>query len=296
MKIYTKLRIDICTGEVLDEESFEYNGVVALAKGGGSPPPVTQTTYTQSPEERQMLALAMPVIQQIQQAALGGQPLWNIPQAPSMQGVLTGSHQYMPNANMLAPQGFSMLPQDLQSGILDTYNVGSRQLTESLGGSAGSARGGASGMLGGAQSDYWGNASGQMAMTAQQLMQPMQQAQYSQGMGQFADYQNESIGNYQNILNQQQQQLQASQFPYTAMPSFMGAGSSYMPTGITTQGIPSGSGSGFNMSGALGGVGMGAGIGSLMAAEGAAGMAALGPYGIPLMVGGGLMGGLGGGK
>lgn len=44
--------------------------------------------------------------------------------------------------------------------------------------------------------------------------------------------------------------------------------------------------------GILGGVATGAGLGMLGAAEGATGLAALGPWGIPLMIGGGLLGAL----
>lgn len=35
MKVYTYVRIDISTGETLEERSFEYTGDVALCKGGG---------------------------------------------------------------------------------------------------------------------------------------------------------------------------------------------------------------------------------------------------------------------
>lgn len=50
MKIYEKIIIDLNTDEILHEESFEYEGEVALCGGGGG----SKTTYTESPEQRQL--------------------------------------------------------------------------------------------------------------------------------------------------------------------------------------------------------------------------------------------------
>ena len=50
MKIYTKLVIDMATDEVLEQESFEYNGPVAQCGssggGGGSSMPANTTNIT----------------------------------------------------------------------------------------------------------------------------------------------------------------------------------------------------------------------------------------------------------
>lgn len=52
MKIYTYIKIDIATGRTLESGSFEYNGPVALCKGGGSPPPPAEP----SAEEKALVA------------------------------------------------------------------------------------------------------------------------------------------------------------------------------------------------------------------------------------------------
>jgi hypothetical protein len=49
MKIYKKIRIDIETGAVTHEDSFEYEGPLALCGGKGSN---TRTEYAQSPEQQ----------------------------------------------------------------------------------------------------------------------------------------------------------------------------------------------------------------------------------------------------
>ncbi len=70
MKIHTKIRIDIKTGEVLEDKSFEYAGEVAQCgggKGGGS-----SVEYTQSPEQREMYELINPVVARLAGAATGG--------------------------------------------------------------------------------------------------------------------------------------------------------------------------------------------------------------------------------
>ena len=63
MKVYTKLVIDMTTDEILEEESFEYNGPVAQCGssggggGGGQPADTTQvTTIREAPgiEERKL--------------------------------------------------------------------------------------------------------------------------------------------------------------------------------------------------------------------------------------------------
>lgn len=60
MKIYTKVVMDMRTGEILEEESFKYTGPIAECKGGGG---VTHTTATTKGEidyayNRRMAAIA----------------------------------------------------------------------------------------------------------------------------------------------------------------------------------------------------------------------------------------------
>lgn len=58
MKIYTRLEIDIETGQILTEESQDYSGPVALCGGGGS------TTVKTSKEEKALLNTQNQILQQ----------------------------------------------------------------------------------------------------------------------------------------------------------------------------------------------------------------------------------------
>lgn len=64
MKVYTRLVLD-ADGQVLEEDSFEYDGPVAEAKGGGDSGGGDSTTTVQqslAPEQRQILSAAIPVV------------------------------------------------------------------------------------------------------------------------------------------------------------------------------------------------------------------------------------------
>jgi hypothetical protein len=55
VKIYHKLILDIATGEILGEDSFDYNGPLALCKGGSAPAPPPQKTKTENELDQQQL-------------------------------------------------------------------------------------------------------------------------------------------------------------------------------------------------------------------------------------------------
>jgi hypothetical protein len=79
MKIYKKIRIDIETGAVTHEDSFEYEGPLALCGGGKGGGSQTRTEYVQSPEQRQVYnALNADHIRRIGSAG-ASDPLWEIP-------------------------------------------------------------------------------------------------------------------------------------------------------------------------------------------------------------------------
>lgn len=62
MKVYTRLVLD-ADGKVLEEDSFEHTGPVAEAKGGdGGGNSTTTTVQELSPEQRKLLAPAIPVV------------------------------------------------------------------------------------------------------------------------------------------------------------------------------------------------------------------------------------------
>ena len=70
MKIYKKIKINIDTLETVYEDSFEYDGDVAFCLGGGDP----SVEYTQSPEQRMMYQMFMPVMANIASRATGQSP------------------------------------------------------------------------------------------------------------------------------------------------------------------------------------------------------------------------------
>ena len=66
MKVITKTVIRISDGKILEEESFDYNGPIAECKGGGS-----KVKYEQSPEQRQLFQMMMPMIRDVIGSAVG---------------------------------------------------------------------------------------------------------------------------------------------------------------------------------------------------------------------------------
>lgn len=147
-----------------------------MSSGGGS------VKYKQSPEQRQVFQSLMPLLQQVVGAGQGGTSPWQI---PSTEG-------------MMPTQGwYENMDPNIMAGVREPYIDASQQLTESLGYSAGSGRGGPSGMLGDVQSDFWSKAGTQMGQQAWNMVSPIQQMGW-------------------------QAELQGKQFPYTAMPSMMG--------------------------------------------------------------------------
>ena len=311
MKVYRRIVLDIKTGNILYKDSYEYSGKIAECKGGGS-----SVTQYQSPEQRQIYAEFLPIMQQLSASARGGPAAYNIPQyptapiAPSMQGVLSGTPQYqIPNIQQMMPsqQWYSDLSPEVMAGIRAPYEDASKQLTESLGYSAGSPMAGASGVLGGSQAKFWeyaGRNIGQQAwnMTAPAMQQGWQ-AQLGQSQLGYQNLQQERAADYQNILAQQQagyagqqniwtQQMQQAMLPYTIAPGLMGGTYSSPVVNQSAGGMNPlmgaglGALGGYYAGGALGGgLGMGAagaaGAGSGVAAGTAAGSWA-GPVGMGL--------------
>ena len=135
-------------------------------KGSGG----SNIDYAQSPEQRAVFQAAMPNLQRLFQ---GG----NIYDIPGIEGITPGANWYQD------------LSPEIKSGIQSPYIDASRQLTESLGGSAGSARAGSTGALIGRQSDFWADAGTQMGTQAWNMVAPAQnamwQAQLQQNMMPF---------------------------------------------------------------------------------------------------------------
>ena len=241
MKVYRRIILDIKTGSILYEDSYKYSGKIAECKGGG-----TTVTEYQSPEQKEIYAQFIPIMQKLAASAQGGPAAYDIPQyptaptAPSMQGVLSGTPQYqIPNIQQMMPsqQWYSDLSPEVMAGIRAPYEDASKQLTESLGYSAGSPMAGASGVLGGSQAKFWEYAGRNMGQQAWNMTAPAMQQGWQAQLGQsqlgYQNLQQERTADYQNILAQQQagyagqqnmwtQQMQQAMLPYTIAPGLMG--------------------------------------------------------------------------
>ena len=153
-------------------------GGYLAGQGGGD---ASVESY-QSPQQAATYEQLAPLLQRLMQSGMTGQ---NAYQIPSTEGLMPGKDWYS-----------NMSPEVMQ-GVRAPYEDASKQLTESLGYSAGSAQGGASGTLGGAQGKFWADTGTQMGQQAWGMTQPA----YSAGW---------------------QAQLQQAQMPYNMMPGLMG--------------------------------------------------------------------------
>ena len=162
MKIYTKVVIDIETGKMLDEESYEYDGPIAECKGGGFDPAKVfdpanvwgeheggggmNTTIVTSPEARQLLEWLGPSLQRIGEMGGAGKPLYDVPKAPigrSMKyfrGAVPSAAGLMPTA-----ENIGAISPEIKQAVAAPYLEGIGQVTEQFGGGMGSAMGGVSG-------------------------------------------------------------------------------------------------------------------------------------------------------
>lgn len=253
----------------------------------------TKTTYTQSPEQQQMYATLLPLIQGLSTAGQSqlGQTNFGAPSAPtmpSMTGVLSGVQPYqIPSTESMMPtqSWWNSLSPDVMAGVWAPYQQASQGMLEQLGGMGqlGSARGGATGAAGAALGQFSADAANKVGLQAWQMSQPAMQAGWQAQLGQNQQgYQNqltESQTNYANDVARQQADY-AMQQQVWGMPFGM---TGMMPgtysQGITTQ--PQST----NWLGMLGGAAGGGMLGSQMS----------GGYGQGANTGlGAIMGGLGG--
>lgn len=115
MKIYNKLVIDISSGDVLFEDSFEYHGEVAKCKGGGS----TSTTTVDYAYNRRMAAIA----EQQQSMAKEYFDYWKTDQKPLEQAQTKAALELLPGQTELTKQQIasqtSLLPT--QTKVAQSY-------------------------------------------------------------------------------------------------------------------------------------------------------------------------------
>jgi len=157
------------------KEVFPYiatiGGGYLAGQGGGSP---SVSSY-QSPQQAATYAQVEPLLQKLMQSGITGQNAYGIPSISSMMPP-SGPQVGAPPAP--TSDWYNKLSPEVMAGVRQPYEDASRQLTESLGYSSGSAMGGASGMLGGAQADFWSKAGTQMGNQAWCMMQPGLMEQY----------------------------------------------------------------------------------------------------------------------
>lgn len=252
MKVYNKIVIDIKTGETLSEDSFEYDGPVARCDGIDPFNPLTgfglfednemitgrdpELKYAQSPEQREIYGLLSPLVERMSLKGLTGKPLydtWQMPQAstwqPDGQSLYTGIDMWnAPDVSTLMPQSgwWSNMDPTLKSSIMEPHKDALNMITEQLGGSAGSARGGASGAAAKVMSEYMQNAAPQMAQQAWGMYQPAQQANYktqlARNMAGYDAAKQERTLDYQSAMEYQRSVQQALAAPFNMLPGMMG--------------------------------------------------------------------------
>jgi hypothetical protein len=247
--------------------------------GGGK----TKTQYTQSPEQRQIYATLLPMIQQM--ASLGtsqlGQPGYGMPKSPtmpSMRGVLSGVSPYqisgydVPSTSSIMPttDWWNSLSGDIKAGAWAPFEEGKKNLLETIGASgiSGSARGGYSGAAGAGLGEYMADATPAYAMNLWNMSSPGMMAGWQANLGEnqyLANLQNQqSQLGYQNLLAERSQdytntmnqlnQNYSNQMNAWALPwGLTGMLPQTFSQGITTQ-QP-------NMTSGLLGGGVGAGLG-----------------------------------
>jgi hypothetical protein len=209
----------------------------------------TKTTYTSSPEQQQMYAALLPMIQGLSQQGVSqiGMPNYGAPSAPtmpSMTGVLSGVQQYqIPSTESMMPtqSWWNSLSPDVMAGVWAPYQQASQTMLEQLGGmgQAGSARGGATGAAGAALGQFSADAANKVGLQAWQMSQPAMQAGWQAQLGQNQQgYQNqltEAQTNYANEVARQQADYgmaqQAWGFPFGMTGMMPGTYSQ----GVTTQ-------------------------------------------------------------
>jgi hypothetical protein len=231
----------------------------------------SKTTYTQSPEQRQMYAMLLPMIEQM--AGLGtnqlGQPGYGMPQAPtmpSMSGVLSGVSPYsLPNAKNLMPtkSWWNSLAPGIKEGAWAPFEEGKQNLLETMGnsGMASSARGGYSGAAGAALGEYMADATPAYAMNLWNMSSPGMFTNYASELDRnqrmWSNALQERGTDYQNQMNQLNQNYQGAMNAWALPWGLTGMMPNTFSQGITTQ--PQN-----NMMGALGGAGGGAATGAMI--------------------------------
>jgi hypothetical protein len=209
----------------------------------------TKTTYTQSPEQQQMYATLLPMIQGLTQQGLSqmGQPNLGAPSAPtmpSMTGVLSGISPYqIPSTESMMPtqSWWNSLSPDVMAGVWAPYQQASKGMLEQLGGigQLGSARGGSTGAAGAALGQFSADAANKVGLQAWQMSQPAAQigwqAQLAQNQQGYGNQLTEAQTNYANEVARQQANYQMAQQAWGMPFGMTGMLPGTYSQGITTQ-------------------------------------------------------------
>jgi len=155
--------------------------------GGGG----TKTEYVQSPEQREMYQKFMPMMEQMTDRAMKGQPIYDVPEMPD-------SEMYSPTKDW-----WQNVSPEIKQGLWQPYQDSANQLSEQFGGQ---------GMMGSpltGTTGAFGNALGQQVASRAGAQMPMQAWQ----MGAEARA---------LPLQHRQDMISANRMPWEVIPGMMG--------------------------------------------------------------------------
>jgi hypothetical protein len=177
--------------------------------------------------------------------------LWDIPEAPQApragEDYMTSQEYYAQNGEQggytpptaVGPTAdwYNNMSPEIMAGLNAPWNQAQDQMFETMGGQAGSGRGGFSGAGGAAYGSFMADKATQMPMQAWGMSQPGLQANWqAQNQGNFGDYvagqerTGADYGNYQQGIQQDygmnqniwQEQARQASMPYDILPGLMG--------------------------------------------------------------------------
>lgn len=307
MKVYNSITLDMSTGETLHEDSYEYSGEVALAKGGSSSPATTTQVSEPWAEQKPYLERGFQEAESLYEAGMPefyqgktiADPAWATtyglqeaqkhalnPMQGSMQsaqGLLgkTMEGGYLDNPYLDQTMGYAMdrarTPIDQQFEAGGRYGSGLHKTA--LGREF-------AGITGDIMADQYGKERDRMLQAAQ-LAPGMDQAQ--QGLEQSRFQQLLNVGQTREAMEQEKLNQARAEYDYNAMlpqrnlANYLGAiQGNYGGTTTGTSYAPQ-QGGGFSGAGTLGGALGGAGLASTLSLSN--------PWTAGLAIGGGLLGG-----
>lgn len=288
MKVYTKIVIDLSTGKTLNEESFEYNGLVSHCGGSSGPDYVVGDASTEA--QADIFEELKPLAELMSERGQRGLPAYQVPGAPRAPDIAGSVDPYnIPSPDLMMPtqNWWNSLSPEVMSGLEAPWMAARDRLTEdfSARGSIGSPRGGYSGAAGAAMGELAGQAAQNIGMQAWQMSQPAMARTWEEVLNRDKGAYALEVGRMSDDYDMSRQvwgaNLEANRMPFAAMPGMLGG--SYGEPVISQAPLSSrdrllnmwqqssasslqGSSSGFQSGGNIGGIvgGIGGGVSGLM--------------------------------